>query len=119
MTVLFPFDSQHSTRTITNWRKMASMAEKPQGRNAPGSGVEDAAMGGLRIPALSDIAEATVSRLGTGSVDLANTLQRQRLANALESAMSMYLQLELERALKAATERAIAHVFRTMRDADY
>lgn len=74
---------------------------------------------GLSIPSLSDIVEQAVGRMGIAIIDLGNPLQRQRLMKYLEQGLSMALQFELERSLSAATNRAITHVFRIMRDADY
>jgi hypothetical protein len=81
--------------------------------------MSDNPLSGLSIPALSDIAREVVARLGTGTIDLSSPLQRKRVEQFIEFALGSAITCELESALHHATGRAITHVFRVMRDADY
>lgn len=76
-------------------------------------------LSGLSVPSVKALAAEIVSRIRPGVLDLSNPLQRQRLANYLEYALGMALNLEVRSTLSKATERAIAHVFRLMDDPDY
>jgi hypothetical protein len=79
----------------------------------------DNPLAGISIPSLCDIAEEVVGRMGTSKIDLSNPLQRRRLKDYIEQALGMAINFELERALQAASSKAVTHVFRVMRDADY
>ncbi len=79
----------------------------------------DNPLAGLSIPGLRDLCARAVGRLGIESIDLANPMQREQLIRYLEQGLGMALDSQLERALEAATSRAITHVFRVMRDVDY
>ena len=79
----------------------------------------DNPLSGISIPSLKGIAEEVVERMGEGVIDLRNPMQRQRLRDYIERSLEMSMQFGLERAIQKATERAVAHVFRVMRDADY
>jgi hypothetical protein len=79
----------------------------------------DDPLAGLRIPSLRDLCEKAVGRMGIATIDLTNPLQRARLIGYLEQGLGIALNYELERALEAATSRAVTHVFRVMRDAEY
>ena len=81
--------------------------------------MSDNPLSGLQIPSLKDIADEVVERMGSGVIDLANPLQRKRLKDYIEQAVGMAVTFELERALHAATDRAITHVFNVMRDENY
>lgn len=81
--------------------------------------MSDNPLKGISIPSYRGIGIATVDSLGIGTVDLANPLQRRRLAQEIEVYLSMHLEGELERAIEAVSQRAIAHVFKVMRDSDY
>ncbi len=79
----------------------------------------DNPLAGLRIPSLREIVATAVDRLGKGTLDLAHPLNRERLISHLESSLNHAMRWELERAIAAATARAVSHVFNVMRDADY
>jgi hypothetical protein len=81
--------------------------------------MSDNPLAGISIPSSHDIAERTVEMMGIATVDLANPLQRRRLITILEEYLSLALRFELERAIKATTERAVEHVFKVMRDIEY
>jgi hypothetical protein len=81
--------------------------------------MSDNPLAGLKIPSLEQIVEQAVSYLGIRTVDLANPLERRRFKDRLEQCLSMALDFKLKRALEAATERAVEHVFRVMKDAEY
>lgn len=76
-------------------------------------------LAGISIPSLRDIVEQAIGRMGIATIDLANPLQRGRLVSYLEQSLGLAINLELERAIEAATKRAVTHVFRVMRDAEY
>lgn len=76
-------------------------------------------LAGLRVPSINGMADELMRHMGDRLVDLSNPLQRQRLRNFLEHYIGVLVGHELERAVKAATDKAIEHVFELMRDQDY
>lgn len=81
--------------------------------------MSDNPLAGLRIPSMNDIVDAAIDRIGDRIIDLGNPLQRRRLKSYIASGLSLAFQCELERALQAATQMALKHVFRIMDDPDY
>lgn len=81
--------------------------------------MSDNPLSGISIPSLVDVADEVVGRMGEGTIDLRNPMQRQRLKRFIEQAIDSALKFKLEHALEKATARAIDHVFQVMRDADY
>lgn len=81
--------------------------------------MSDNPLAGLQIPSTQDIARRVVERMGAGVIDLRHPINRERLRNFIAQQLDMALQFELERALSAATDRALRHVFATMRDPEY
>lgn len=79
----------------------------------------DNPLAGLSIPSISDIVEGVMTGLGGGIFDLSHPLQRSRLKKLIENSLRMILEIEVKHALQAATERAVAHVFKVMEDAEY
>lgn len=79
----------------------------------------DNPLAGLRIPSARSIADEVMNAIGHRVIDLSHPLNRERMRDVIEHWIVLALERGLETALTAATERAVGHVFRTMRDADY
>lgn len=76
-------------------------------------------LAGISIPSLTGMVDDVVEQLGRRQIDLSNGLERQRLKQYLVQGIDYAFKFQLEDALHKATDKAVTHVFRVMRDEEY
>lgn len=76
-------------------------------------------LAGISVPSAKAIADEVMSHFGTAVLDLSKPLARERLRKHIEFCLSRTIDMNLERAMTLATEKAIRHVFSLMRNPNY
>lgn len=76
-------------------------------------------LGGISVPSTKAIADEVMSYFGTAVLDLSKPLARERLRERIEFCLSQTIDMNLERAITLATEKAVRHVFSLMRNPNY